>query len=66
MGVGSDEEDEELSCIEPNLLTVPYRQITRNNYGELHTVERQKRYRFAYNKGVIMDDFTVKPFGYQE
>lgn len=49
----------------PNTLTVDYQQITRNKLAELHTVNRPKKYKFSYNKGVIMDDFTVRPFGYK-
>lgn len=45
-------EEDELNC-EPNILEVRYTQITRNAKGELHTVNRPKKYRFSYNKGVI-------------
>jgi hypothetical protein len=53
-----------IAVTEPNILTVRYTQITRNKRGELYTHEQRKNYRFAYNKGLIMPDFTVQSYGY--
>lgn len=67
-GAADDEvgmEMEEIQQFEPNILTVKYHKITRNMHGELHTIKQNKNYRFAYQKGVILKDFSVQPFGFK-
>jgi hypothetical protein len=42
---------EEIEDREPNILSVHYQLITRNQKGDLRTVKQNKKYRFSYNKG---------------
>lgn len=61
----NDAIDDDHLIVSPEPIIVPQRQFIKTKRGEIFTRYSNKHYRAVYNKGRIVEDLNVKPYGFK-